>query len=178
MKLLNSAGLSADNPILCDTSSTDIGNSIIKLVECGEASFEKLMPHFWSFIYALTKQGMPTMVENIAEEYIRKAELYIKNNLHKNITVSSTADYISIDRSYLCRLFNDYKGISPKQYIENLKMNMAVQYLKHTNISITEISISLGYSDCHAFNKAFKRHYGCSPSSWREKSDFEQTIIS
>ena len=176
-KLLTQSGLDIHNPILSDTAALDIGNSIIKLIECGEASFEKLMPHFWNFIYALTKQGLPAIPENISEEYIRKAETYIKSNLHKNVTVTTTADYIGIDRSYLCRLFTEHKGLSPKQYIDNLKMNMAVQYLKQTNISITEISISLGYSDCHAFNKAFKKYYGCSPSDWRKKPAFEKTIL-
>lgn len=188
-KLLSQIGLSATNPILTDFfGSSDattcsspsavgpIGNALLQITESGQLPFEELMGYFWKFLSTLIGQTSGERMENTAEGYIKQAESYIKNNLHKNISVNAAADYIGIDRSYLCRLFNAYKNTSPKQYIDSLKMNRAVQYLKLSNISVTEVALSLGYSDCHAFNKAFKKYYGCSPSTWRKKSEFEQTI--
>lgn len=173
--LLSDAGLNADSPTLTDIDFA-IGGSLKAIVEKGETSFEPLMSLFWQFLSNLKGQTEPERMENNAMGYINQAELFIKNNLHKNISVQSVADYIGIDRSYLCRLFNEVKSISPKQYIDTLKMHRAGQYLKINSISVTEIAFSLGYCDCHAFHKAFKKHYGCSPSSWRTKSEFEQTI--
>ena len=115
-------------------------------------------------------------MENTTEGYIKQAESFIKNNLHKKLSVNMVADYVGIDRSYLCRLFHEHKHIGPKQDMDILKMNRAVRYLKLPHITVTEVALSLGYSDCHAFNKAFKKAYGCSPSAWRKKTDFEQTI--
>lgn len=174
-KLLSDASLSMSSPTLTDTDFA-IGQGLKTMVEKGEMSFEPLMSLFWQFLSALKGQTEPERMENNAMRYINQAEIFIKNNLHKNISVRSVADYIGIDRSYLCRLFEEFKNISPKQYIDMLKMNRAVQYLKINSISVTEIALSLGYCDCHAFHKAFKKYYGCSPSSWRGKSEFEQTI--
>lgn len=53
---------------------------------------------------------------------------------YKKLTVSDIASYIDIDRSYLNRLFQKYKNISPQEYIISLKLNYAALYLKNTNI--------------------------------------------
>lgn len=177
-KILNRLMLSAENPILTDSPGHPIGNALQQIIDGKDMAFEILMGYFWGFIATLTQQRPYEEMPNTTEGYIKQAESFIKNNLHKNITVQAVSDYIGIDRSYLCRLFNTCKNTSPKQYIEDLKMNRATQYLKLPTLSVTEVALSLGYSDCHAFHKAFKKNYGCSPSAWREKSEFEQTIQS
>lgn len=176
-KILNKIELSADSPVLTDDSNLAIGDALHKIVQGQELPFEALMGFFWGFISALTAHAPEEEKENTAEGYIRQAERFIKNNLHKNITVQAVAEYIGIDRSYLCRLFNEYKNTGPKQYMEDLKMKQATQYLKLPVLTVTEVAMSLGYSDCHAFHKAFKKNFGCSPSAWREKSEFEQTLL-
>ena len=113
----------------------------------------------------------------IDEEYIQKAETFIKTNVHKKISVSDVAKYIGIDRSYLTRLFNEYKKTSPQNYIISLKMNTAALYLKNTNVSVTETAQSVGYYDTHIFNKTFKKQFGVSPTTWRQKQIGEQSII-
>lgn len=175
-KIFHRLMLSAEHPILSDISDFPIGNALLQIVQCQDMPFEVLMGLFWGFIATLTRHIPYEGKENATEGYMKQAETFIKNNLHKNITVQSVADYIGIDRSYLCRLFNEHKNIGPKQYIEDLKMKQATQYLKLPNLSVTEVAISLGYSDCHAFHKAFKKNFGCSPSAWRQKSEFEQTL--
>lgn len=176
-KIINRLNLSAENPIFTD-SDHSIGNALHQIVLCHDLPFEALMGLFWVFISSLTCQIPYTATESATEGYMKQAEMFIKNNLHKNITVQNVSDYIGIDRSYLCRLFNEHKSTSPKQYMEDLKMKRATQYLKLPTLSVTEVALSLGYSDCHAFHKAFKKNFGCSPSTWRAKPEFEQTLQS
>ncbi len=174
-KLLSRAGLSQSSPVLAPPSP-DAGCALQTLVEGGEKSFEQVMALFWNFMNQLIGNNDTNIAEDNTTHYVTAAELYIQNNLHKSLSVNSVANYIGIDRSYLCRLFTETKGLSPKQYIDTQKMNRAVQYLKLNNLSVTEIALSLGYCDCHAFHKAFKKHFGCSPGIWRKKTEFEQTI--
>lgn len=173
---LERAELSADNPILIDSADHIIGNALLAMTSRGELPFEELMGYFWGFLSALTGQFPSLRMESTAEGYIKQAETFIRNNLHQKISVSTVAEYIGIDRSYLCRLFQEYKHTSPKQYMDTLKMNRAVQYLRLPNTSVTEVAYSLGYYDCHAFNKAFQKTYGCSPSVWRAKPEYEQNV--
>ena len=138
--------------------------------------FELLMQKFWNFIYCLTDGEQINTVSN-AEEYIQKAETFIKTNVHKKISVSDVAKYIGIDRSYLTRLFNEYKKTSPQNYIISLKMNTAALYLKNANASVTETAQSVGYCDTHIFNRTFKKQFGVPPTTWRQKQIWEQSII-
>lgn len=165
-KILKSAGLSSDMPIFIDDENQSSGKALLDIVNGGDMRFEEFMQKFWAFISTLTKDTDNEFLTP-AQEYVQKAENFIKTSIHKKITVNDAAEYIGINRSYLTRLFKQYKNISPKQYILALKMNTAAQYLKNTGISITEAAQSVGFFDTHAFDKAFKSHFNMSPSKWR-----------
>lgn len=173
--ILNSASISINNPIFTDNAEMTVGTALNHLVQNGDIPFERLMQIFWNFIFSLT-QDTGRACLSVSEEYVKRAKILIKNNLHKKITVTDIADYIGINRSYLCRLFQEYEQISPQQYILSLKMNTAALYLKNANISVSEAAQSVGYSDPHIFNKAFKKQFHTSPSLWRQKQIWEQSI--
>jgi len=175
-KLLQAGGFTEKQPILEDTKERRIGKMLQKLVEAGDQRYESLMQHFWGFLAALAEREQEA-AQAPTHEYISKAESFIKINLHKKITVVDVAEYIGIDRSYLSRLFRQYKGISPQEYILDLKLGMAAYYLKNTCISISEVAQSVGYSDSRIFNKTFKSKYKTSPSEWRKRQLWEQSII-
>ncbi len=100
--------------------------------------------------------------------YIDRAKAYLWTNLYRNVTVSELAAYLDIDRSYLTALFQKHLGVSPKQYILNLKMTHACRYLKDTDYNITQIAASFGYDDLCTFSHAFKRITGSSPMEYRK----------
>lgn len=164
-----------DTPVLSD-SDNSIGDILKDIVQSGTIPFEVLMQKMWSFIAEL-RRTFGTAPQTPSEEYVRRAVSFIKSNIHKKITVHDIAEHIGIDRSYLCRLFGQYRSISPQQYIINTKMNAAAQYMKNTNISVSEAANSVGYCDYHVFNKVFKKHFGISPSAWKKKEFWEQSII-
>lgn len=175
--LLKSAALNAKEPVLNDREGTPIGNALLDIVHGGSMSFELLMCKFWNFIYALT-DGSSSSQQNPSGEYIRQAEAYIKMNIYKKVTVNDVAAYVGIDRSYLSRLFQKHRDMSPQQFIISLKLNMASQYLRNQNISVAEAAQSVGYSDPHVFAKAFKKQFSLSPGAWQKQIMWEQSIKS
>ena len=102
--ILKSVGLNESTPIYTDDENNSVGNALCNIISSGEMCFELLMQKFWNFIYCLTDGEQINTVSN-AEEYIQKAETFIKTNVHKKISVSDVAKYVGIDRSYLTRLF-------------------------------------------------------------------------
>lgn len=173
--VLKSAGLSEDSPIFTDGEDMPVGNALLDIVRRQNADFEILMSLFWRFIYAITN-GSENASQKPAEEYINLAEGYIKMNAYKRVTVNDVAAYIGIDRSYLCRLFKEYKNVSPQEFIMTLKLNMACRYLENKNLSISEVAQSIGYNDTHVFSKAFKKQFKVSPMAWRKQLDWEHSI--
>lgn len=101
--------------------------------------------------------------------YIYEAKNYMKANMHRNLSITEIADALSISDRYLYNLFIKHEKKSPKQYLNNLKISYAKSLLKNTACTITEIAVSLGFSDVLSFSHFFKKNTGISPSDYRNK---------
>jgi AraC-like DNA-binding protein len=80
-------------------------------------------------------------------------------------TVCSNA-FISV--SSLQRAFAKYFGMSPKQYLIQLRMNRALELLTENKLSVKEISFACGFTNEKYFSRAFKKKYGYPPSQFRK----------
>ena len=100
------------------------------------------------------------------ERWVVRAKEYIAANYHRRITVEQIAAAIYVDRQYLRNLFVKYTGKSTKAYLDEYRMSRAAQLLHLDDVSISIIAQSVGYSDPFAFSKAFRKHYGISPSMY------------
>lgn len=59
-------------------------------------------------------------------------------------------------------------GMSPKQYLIQLRMNRALELLTKNELSVKEISLACGFTDEKYFSRAFKKKYGYSPSQFKK----------
>ncbi|MDF2650732.1 MAG: AraC family transcriptional regulator [Paenibacillus sp.] len=94
---------------------------------------------------------------------------YMKAHYTEGITVQDVAAHAALHRAYFSKIFNEHIGIPPKQYLEKLKMEKALELLRLTAYTISEISHSLGYSDPYTFTHAFSRYFGIPPGKWRKE---------
>ncbi|MBY0010901.1 AraC family transcriptional regulator [Paenibacillus typhae] len=92
---------------------------------------------------------------------------YIKWSRSEHIKVSQIAAYFGYNEKYLSHLFSTISGIPLKQYILQQKMELAKFLLSDTNQNISEVSLQLGYKDCHNFMKSFKKIVGLTPTEFR-----------
>ena len=61
-------------------------------------------------------------------------------------------------------------GITPIQYIDELRMKKAIELLGHKTFTIEQIAETLGYSNQFYFTKRFKKYYGMPPSKYKQKN--------
>lgn len=174
-RLMENAGFTAECPVLSDKDCL-VGGSVLDLIKTGDAEVTVLLGKLWRIMHAMTADCMPMSGEGRTEEYVPKCETYIRMNLHKKIRVTELAEYAGIDRSYLSRLFKEQKGRSPQQYILKLKMEAAAQHLKKKELSVKEVALCVGYEDPLEFSKQFHRQFQVSPTEWRKKAFYEQSI--
>ena len=57
-------------------------------------------------------------------------------------------------------------GITPVNYIIEVKMKKALEYLHEQKYSVKEVASLVGYADIYSFSKAFKKIYGIPPSKF------------
>lgn len=63
------------------------------------------------------------------------------------------------------------QGTSYKQLVDDVRKDLAMQYMEQSHMPIGEISYRLGFSHVSNFSRAFKRWSGDSPAEWRQKHD-------
>lgn len=109
------------------------------------------------------------------ENYIRlinKTEDYIEVNLDKKIALCDVAKNVNLSEYHFHRLFTKYANETLKQFITRIKMERSAIYLAiNIDISITEIAYNYGYNSASAYNKAFKKYYGMSPTKFRKEQE-------
>ena len=102
-----------------------------------------------------------------ADIYLDFAVNYINSNISSVITVSELTEILGISQAYLFKLFDKKFGVSTKQYILDVKLSKAKQLLTQTNLTVTHISASVGFSDVLSFSKFFSKNTGLSPLKFR-----------
>ena len=110
-------------------------------------------------------------IENASttKTHAQAAKEYILLNFHKHITPEKIASKLNISRAYLRNIFHDEFSMSPRDFIIKVRIDRAKELLLFENISIKEISHSVGYDDVLQFFKIFKKYTNISPSDYRKK---------
>ena len=66
------------------------------------------------------------------------------------------------------RVFQQVMGISPIEYVINTRINRAKELVRHTDLSVSEISSLCGFKDVEHFCRTFKKRTGVSTSNYRK----------
>ena len=106
--------------------------------------------------------------QNNSLTYVRNVINYIQLKYSEPIKIDTIAMSLGLNRSYLTRLFKEATGYSLQEYLLTYRMKMAARMLSDETTSVNMIASNVGYNDTFTFSKAFKRHFGSSPSEYRK----------
>lgn len=93
---------------------------------------------------------------------------YIEKNYNKKITVQELARKSFYNPSYYVQLFRECFGMTPVQYVNQKRMEKAIEFLVTTNLSVEDIMKAVGYSDKKHFYSLFKHYTGLTPALYRK----------
>ena len=144
------------------------GELLNKMYETYETSKFQSISYFYLLLEDLFKKMTPTLV-CAKRTVIAKALNYIEQNYTKKITIEELAKMCGCSESYFFNAFKEVLGVSPIAYKHNLLVQQAIKYLAETNLSIDEISNTLGFSSPNYFRKIFTSVMGKSPKELRRK---------
>ena len=102
----------------------------------------------------------------IADNAVR----YINEHYGDDITLSELACLSGVSPQYFDRVFRERLNMRPMEYIARVKISKAKSMLLDCDMSVTQLSESLGYTSPTYFGIVFKKYEGISPSEFRKNS--------
>lgn len=100
---------------------------------------------------------------------LKTALALMKNNIEEPLSIDELAQYVSLSRRQLERLFLRYMKSTPSKYYIELRMGHAKQLLLNTQDSVTDIAIACGFMSTTHFSHCFRNHFGHPPSQVRQQ---------
>lgn len=101
--------------------------------------------------------------------FVVTAMSIIENDLVTNsISVEKFASNMNVSKSTLCRKIKLFTGLSPRRFIQNIRIRKAEKLLSKNDCKISEIAYNVGFSDPKYFSRCFKIEYGVAPSEFQE----------
>lgn len=97
----------------------------------------------------------------------RLAKSFILSKIDYQINISDMAAACSLSRSHFSRAFKNTTGLSPQQWVIQVRIERAQLLLRMSNLSLAEIGLECGFSDQSHFSKTFSKSLGVPPKHWR-----------
>ena len=105
---------------------------------------------------------------------IREVQLFMQDNLHRDVDLSGIAQEASLSPYYFSRAFTAYVGVPPYRYLIRLRMERAQELLRTSELTVTQICQRVGFHSLSHFTTTFRRHTGTTPTGYRRRQDFER----
>lgn len=102
-----------------------------------------------------------------------KAKRYMDEQFLCISDINEVAVYCSLSEFHFFRSFRQAFAISPYQYLLKKRLELAASLLKEKDMNITAIALHCNFPDLPTFSKAFKKHFGFSPSRFSPASHQE-----
>ena len=167
-KYLNLIQINRDKPIIHLEQYYKIEQILNELYEKSKIRTESARLYQTSLIYqffsVLLQNNKSIKTGSVAES----AKKIIDYNFEKALTVDEIAKTLFVNTTYLTKRFTLTYGYSPKEYLLNKKIEYAKYLLTSSDLSIMDISNSVGYEDQLYFSRIFKKKVGVSPLKYRQ----------
>lgn len=99
---------------------------------------------------------------------VGNVEEYLAYHYAQDISLKHMAELYFMNEKYLGRLFLKETGKTFRQYLNDVRLEHAVQLLEKTHLSVLHISLECGYSNVTYFNRVFKEKFGSTPTIYRK----------
>lgn len=119
-------------------------------------------------IYVATKRK--GFEDRKAEKIIKKVKCQLLENIHCEVDLKLVADELNVSYSWLRKTFKYFTGLSPHQYLLQLRIQKSRHFLASTSKSIKEIAYLTGFESQYYFSRIFRQKTGLNPSNFRNQA--------
>lgn len=102
--------------------------------------------------------------KNQPQDFVSKIKNYISANYMQEIKISKISKDFGYSRQHIARVFKADTGMTVQEYLIKTRLENSLKFLKD-GFSIQETAYLCGYGDAFNFSRAFKAHFGKTPSN-------------
>lgn len=141
----------------------------------GQNAFENFLT-FQSLLYdlavsknkkLLTAMSFKESSDSFKSDKVEKIFNYIKTNYSEVIRLEDAASMVNMTVVTFGRLIKQQTGKTFVEFLNELRLGVAIRKLIETNESISEICFTCGFNNISNFNRIFKKNKNCTPSEFR-----------
>lgn len=92
---------------------------------------------------------------------------FARDNFAIDIGVEDMAQAADLSRSHFSRRFRESEGVSPREYLEHIRIKHSMSLLAQHEIRVKEVADRCGFRDENYFTRVFKRVSGMTPTQYR-----------
>ena len=97
---------------------------------------------------------------------VQRMQELIEARLEEDITMADLARASLFSPWHAYRLFRQYTGLTPAEYIRRLRLSKSAMRLKRGDIRVTDVAYELGFGSVDGYQRAFLREFGISPGAY------------
>ena len=163
--------LSLNSRIIIET----LLNKIVEELEFQKASFKlSAKAAFLEFLVCIGRMEPSEWKHSVSIKDARnryssiyKSITYMEERLTEPLTLKKLASHAGLSLTYFCEQFKIVTGLSPWDYLTNLRLEKAKSFLSSTALPVSEIAFKSGFCDNSYLSKVFKAREGISPRKFR-----------
>lgn len=106
-------------------------------------------------------------VRSVVPQYIKDARAYLHDHFSDPITLDQLSERFNINKYYFLKVFKNYTGFTPNEYVIKTRINRAKELLRTTDAPVYEIAADVGIHNPSHFINLFRKTEGYTPQAYR-----------
>ncbi|GAB6926934.1 bacillibactin transport transcriptional regulator Btr [Paenibacillus sp. JCM 10914] len=120
---------------------------------------------FQEMIYTMLSENDPRS-KNGRVQALERVKEYIEEHFDEDITIDQLAALADLSPKYLVEVYKKTYGLSAMEYLAQIRLNKAKQFMLGSDALLRDIAHIVGYKDEFYFSRKFKKAFGISPSQY------------
>ncbi len=101
-------------------------------------------------------------------ETVKALRQYIHSHFNMDMSLNKLSQFQFVSKYHLLRMFKKYYGLTPKQYLIDIRIKKAKEFLTNGS-TVTETCFAVGFESLGSFSALFKRKTGQSPAQYQKE---------